>query len=285
METMVNSVLDDFPISRGKVRDMYEDGDNLLIVTTDRISAMDEVLPDPVPGKGRVLNGMTLFWMRMMEDIVKNHIITDDVARYPDRWKSFAGALAGRSVLARKAKPLPVECIVRGYITGSGWKSYLADGTVCGHTLPEGLKESEKLPEPIFTPSTKAAQGEHDENITVARAGEIVGPDLIRAIEEKAVAIYRRAHDYARERGIIIADTKLEFGLVDGELTLIDEVLTPDSSRFWDLADYEPGRPQKSFDKQPLRDWIKANPGQRVPADVLAATGERYRKAQELLTK
>lgn len=278
-------------LSRGKVRDIYEvDSDKLLIVTTDRISAYDVIMPNPIGDKGKILNQITLFWMDMMKDIVPNHLISSKVEDYPEVLQKYRDQLEGRSVIVRRADPLPIECIVRGYITGSGWKDYLKTGEVCGHRLPEGLKESEMLEQPLFTPSTKADLGEHDENITVEKAMEMLGPDLLEKVQDVTLSIYKRARDYARERGILIADTKFEFGMVDGELIIIDEVLTPDSSRFWPMDGYEPGKSQPSFDKQFLRDWLtdinfnKMPPAPEIPEDIASKTREKYLEAYKLLT-
>jgi len=277
--------------SRGKVRDIYEiDAETLLLVTTDRISAFDVVMPGPIPLKGVILNQITLFWMKMMEDLTPNHILATETADFPKALAPYAAMLRGRSVLARKAKPLPIECIVRGFITGSGWKDYKKTGKVSGHVLPAGLQESAMLEKPLFTPSTKAELGEHDENITVDQAAAMLGPELMAKTQDLSLAIYSRARDYAKTRGILIADTKFEFGQKDGMLILIDEVLTPDSSRFWPAADYAPGRGQPSFDKQFLRDWLeevgfnKKPPAPRIPAEIAAKTQEKYLEAFRLLT-
>lgn len=277
--------------SRGKVRDIYEvNAETLLLVTTDRISAFDVVMPDPIPLKGVILNQITLFWMKMMEDLTPNHILAIETADFPKPLEPYAAMLRGRSVLARKAKPLPIECIVRGFTTGSGWKDYTKTGKVSGHALPDGLQESAMLEKPLFTPSTKAEIGEHDENITVDQAAAMLGPGLMAKTQDLSLAIYSRARDYARTRGILIADTKFEFGQKDGGLILIDEVLTPDSSRFWPAADYAPGRGQPSFDKQFLRDWLeevgfdKKPPAPRIPAEIAARTQEKYLEAFRLLT-
>ena len=277
------------PIASGKVREIYAvDDKSLLIVTTDRISAFDVIMPTPVAGKGKILNALSEFWFNYTRDIIPNHMITTNVSEFP---APFTGdpAFAGRSMLVRRLKMLPIECIVRGYITGSGWESYQKTGRVCGITLPEGLQESQKLPEPIFTPSTKAAEG-HDENIDFDRMCGIIGTELAEKVRDATIAVYRACADYAASRGIIIADTKFEFGLDEnGVLTLADELLTPDSSRFWPKADYAVGRGQKSFDKQYLRDWLKANgqngvePGPELPAEVVDATVAKYREAAELL--
>lgn len=277
--------------SRGKVRDIYEiDAETLLIVTTDRISAFDVVMPDPIPLKGVILNQITLFWMQMMADLTPNHVLATEVADFPKALASYAAVLRGRSVLARKARPLPIECIVRGFITGSGWKDYKKTGAVSGHVLPAGLEESAMLGQPLFTPSTKAEIGQHDENITVDQAAAMLGPTLMAQVQDLALGIYARARDYAKTRGILIADTKFEFGQKNGALLLIDEVLTPDSSRFWPAADYAPGRGQPSFDKQFLRDWLeeigfdKKPPAPHIPADIAARTQEKYLEAFRLLT-
>ncbi|WP_319759976.1 phosphoribosylaminoimidazolesuccinocarboxamide synthase [Maridesulfovibrio sp.] len=279
-------------LSRGKVRDIYEvDDDKLLLVTTDRISAYDVIMPTPIDDKGKILNQITLFWMDMFKDIVPNHLIASKVDDYPEVLHKYREQLEGRSVLVKKAKPLPIECIVRGYITGSGWKDYQKTGEVCGHKLPEGLKESEMLEQPLFTPSTKAELGEHDENISVEKAMEMLGEDLLKKVQDVTLSIYKRGRDYAREKGIIIADTKFEFGLIDGELILIDEVLTPDSSRFWPMNGYEAGKSQPSFDKQFLRDWLteiefnKQPPAPEVPAEIAGKTRDKYMEAFTLLTE
>ncbi len=278
-------------LSRGKVRDVYDLGqDLLLIVTTDRMSAFDVVLPDPIPYKGVVLNQLSLFWMDMFQDLGKSHVVSSDVSEFPDYLHRYEEELSGRSVLVRKAKPLPVECIVRGYITGSGWKDYQQTGRLCGHELPLGLQESQKLEQPLFTPSTKAEVGEHDENITWGQASALVGEGLFQMIRELSLDMYSRAREYAAQRGIIIADTKFEFGLHSGNLFIIDEVLTPDSSRFWPADEYQPGRAQKSFDKQYLRDWLnssgwdKNSPPPSLPQEVIAETRDKYFKAYQLLT-
>ena len=272
--------------SRGKVRDIYEVGDDrLLIVATDRISAFDVVIPTPIPGKGRILTQMSIFWFKKFEHLVKNHIVTTDPDKYPEPARPYKEILEGRSMLVRKAAPLPIECIVRGYITGSGWKDYKRSGKVCGIPLPEGLVESEELPEPIFTPSTKGEVGEHDENISFERAVELIGEERANRVKDLSLRLYKEARDYARERGVIIADTKFEFGIIDGEITLIDEVLTPDSSRFWPLDQYEPGRSQPSFDKQFVRDylesisWNKEPPAPELPPEIVEKTRARYEEA------
>jgi phosphoribosylaminoimidazole-succinocarboxamide synthase len=278
-------------LSRGKVRDIYAlDAEHLLIVTTDRMSAFDVVLGEPVPYKGVVLNQITVFWMRMFHDLVPNHLVATEVADFPPALAAFADDLEGRAVVVRRAKPLPIECIVRGYLTGSGYKDYLATGSVCGHKLPEGLPEAAKLTPPLFTPSTKADLGEHDENITVASAKARVGEGLVRRVQEISLAMYERARAYAEERGILIADTKFEFGLHDRDLMLIDEVLTPDSSRFWPKEGYTPGLVPPSFDKQYLRDWLSSSgwdkrpPAPVVPEEVILQTQQRYLDAYRILT-
>ena len=276
-------------LARGKVRDIYDLGSQLLIVATDRISAFDVVMPNGIPDKGRVLTQMSLFWFDLTEDIVENHLATADVTEYPASIGKYLEVLAERSMVVRRAEVVPVECVVRGYLAGSGWKEYRESGTVCGIELPAGLKESDKLPQPIFTPATKAESG-HDINITPGEAMGITGEETYRELERTSLAVYTKAADYARQRGIIIADTKFEFGRAGEALILIDEVLTPDSSRFWPLAEYQPGRSQKSFDKQPVRDylestgWNKQPPAPKLPPDVVASTSARYREALTLLT-
>lgn len=279
----------DFPglklIARGKVRDIYDLGETLLLVTSDRISAFDVIMNEPIPDKGFVLTQISAFWFRQMEDIVPNHIISIDVAEYPAECQPYAEVLAGRSMLVKKATPLPVECIVRGYVSGSGWKDYLATGEISGIKLPAGLKESDKLPEPIFTPSTKADLGEHDETISFDKMVEICGRDLAEKARDYTLKIYTRARDLADKKGIIIADTKFEFGVYDGELIIIDECMTPDSSRFWLKEAYQPGGPQPSFDKQFLRDyletldWGKCAPAPVLPQEILDKTADKYREA------
>ena len=292
MQTVQHTDLAGFDLlSQGKVRDMYGlDASRLLIVTTDRMSAFDVILPDPIPGKGIVLNQLTLFWMERFADLLPNHTLSAEISEYPDFLAAYTEQLRGRSVLARRAEPLPIECIVRGYLSGSGWKDYQRTGTVCGHTLPQGLQESQKLPQPIFTPSTKADMGGHDENITRTQASELIGEDVFAQVEALSLQMYARARDYASERGIIIADTKFEFGRIDNQLVLIDEVLTPDSSRFWAQDQYTLGQSQPSFDKQFLRDWLtqsgwnKQPPAPNLPVDVIAQTKEKYHQAYTLLT-
>lgn len=274
---------------RGKVRDVYDLGDALLIVATDRLSAFDVVLPDPIPMKGVVLNTISRFWFERTAHIVRNHLITMDVDAYPAQCAPYRDALRGRSMLVRKTQPLAIECVVRGYLTGSGLKEYRANGTVCGISLPEGLVDGSMIPEPIFTPSTKADVG-HDENIDFDKAAEIVGREAAERARDLSIALYVHARDYARERGIIIADTKFEFGFDGDELILIDEALTPDSSRFWPMEGYAPGAAQPSFDKQYVRDylesvkWNKMPPAPELPAEVIAKTTEKYVEAYRLVT-
>ena len=278
-------------LNRGKVRDLYDLGDNLLIVSSDRISAYDSVLPSGIFGKGEVLTKLSKFWFSLTEDIVENHFITEKITElYPDLEKDI-DQLAGRSMVVKKAKPLPIECIVRGYITGSGWSEYKKQGTVCGLKLKEGLIESEKLDEPIFTPSTKAEQGEHDENISFEKCSEIVGDEVANKVKDLSIKIYSKARDYAESKGILIADTKFEFGLVDeNKIILIDEVLTPDSSRFWPKSLYEAGRGQQSYDKQFVRDyltsvgWDKKPPAPELPDEISKKTTEKYVEVLDLLT-
>lgn len=277
-------------IKRGKVRDVYEVDGKLLIVASDRISAYDVVMDDPIPDKGKILTQMSLFWFDKVSHIIPNHVLTSDPDQYPTSCRPFAEQLEGRSMLVKKAEPLVVECIVRGYLSGSGWKEYLEKGSICGIQLPDGLVESQKLEKPIFTPSTKAEEGLHDENISFEKAAEIIGKDVAERVKEVSLAIYDFGRDYALERGIIIADTKFEFGLCDGELILIDEILTPDSSRFWPADDYEPGRSQKSFDKQFLRDylteigWAKQPPPPKLPGEIITKTREKYLEALKRIT-
>ena len=278
-------------VKRGKVRDIYDIDDKMLLIATDRISAYDVVMPDPIPGKGEILTRISLFWFNVMADIIENHLITSDVASFPAACRPYADALKGRSMLVKKAKPLPIECVVRGYISGSGWKSYQEDGTVCGISLPSGLKESEQLPEPIFTPSTKEEQGAHDINISFDEAVGIVGAELAETVRNLSLAIYKKGASLAAEKGIIIADTKFEFGKFGDQLILIDEVLTPDSSRFWPKETYQPGGPQNSYDKQYLRDyltsiqWNKTPPAPSLPDEVIVNTRRKYMEALTSLTE
>lgn len=292
MQVVTDTRIVEFPlIARGKVRDIYEiDAATLLIVTTDRMSAFDVVMNEPIPYKGVVLNQITLFWMQKFAHLVKNHLIEHDIERFPEELRGYKSMLEGRSVLARKAEPLPLECIARGNIAGSGWKEYTTGGTLGGYCLPEKLRESEQLAEPLFTPSTKAEIGGHDENLSREQGMRLVGKSMFLKLEELTLSIFSQARDYAATRGIIIADTKFEFGTVDGELYLIDEALTPDSSRFWPAAGFAPGRSQPSFDKQYLRDWLetqkwdKTPPPPRLPQQVIDRTAKKYCEAYELLT-
>ncbi len=274
---------------RGKVRDIYEIDDNLLIVATDRISAFDFVLPDPIPNKGIYLTQLSIFWFEKMKNIVDNHLISGDVEDFPDELKDYRDVLDKRSMLVTKTEVIPVECIVRGYLSGSGWKEYQKKGEICGVKLPKGLRESEKLDEPIFTPTTKAEKG-HDMPITFEQLKDMVGKETAEKLRDLSIEIYEKARDYAYQRGIIIADTKFEFGVKDGEIILVDELLTPDSSRFWPLDKYEPGKPQPSFDKQYVRDyltstgWDKNSPPPHLPEEVIRETEKKYREAFERLT-
>jgi phosphoribosylaminoimidazole-succinocarboxamide synthase len=292
MQIVTQTQISEYPlVSRGKVRDIYEiDSQTLLIVTTDRMSAFDVILPDPIPYKGVVLNQISLFWMDMFKDLVANHLIASDINEFPSNLQKYASELEGRAILVQKARPLPIECIVRGYITGSGWKDYLKTGEVCGHKLPDGLRESDKLEHALFTPSTKAEAGAHDENITLEQARETIGEGLFAQVEKLSLDIYHQAREYAQQNGIIIADTKFEFGVKDPQLLLIDEVLTPDSSRFWPVEGYTPGKSQPSFDKQYLRDWLQESgwdknpPAPRLPEEVIQETQKKYLEAYRLLT-
>ncbi len=274
------------PAARGKVRDIYDLGDRLLIVATDRLSAFDVVMPTPIPDKGRVLTQLSLFWFELLKSSIPNHV--SDAAEFPAPFHAYREQLAGRAMLVKKTQPLPIECVVRGYLSGSGWKEYKAEGRVCGITLPAGLRESDKLPQPIFTPATKASTG-HDENIAFDRAAEMIGKPLAEKVRAVSLDIYTRAAAYAAPRGVLLADTKFEFGLLGEELIWIDEALTPDSSRFWPAAQYKPGGAQPSFDKQFVRDyleriqWPKMPPGPELPSDVVAATRAKYREAFRIL--
>ena len=277
------------PIARGKVRDIFEVGEFLLIVATDRLSAFDVVLPDPIPDKGKVLTQLSEFWFDRFRGLVPNHVVATEVSGFPSELRPYAEQLEGRSMLVRRAKPLPVECVVRGYLAGSGWNDYQKTGAVCGISLPAGMRQAEKLPEPIFTPSTKATSG-HDENISQEQAAALVGADLAREIGEVSLNIYRKAAEYALGRGIIIADTKFEFGIFADKLMWIDEALTPDSSRFWSVKEYRVGMSPPSFDKQFVRDyllsikWNKTPPAPTLPAEVIKGTSDRYREAYRLIT-
>ena len=283
------SGLDIKPDAQGKVRDIYDLGDKLLMVATDRISAFDYILEDEIPHKGAVLTQISLFWLEQLKDVIGNHLISADVADLPEQFKPYADYLRGRFMLVKKAEMFPVECIVRGYLAGSGLKEYQQQGTVCGIELPEGLVNSSKLPEPIFTPSTKAEIGDHDENISFERCAQILGEDAATQLRDLAIKVYSVARDHAAENGIIIADTKFEFGVIDGQIILADEVLTPDSSRFWPGDAYEPGRDQASFDKQYVRDWLNANWDRQgnpphLPQEVIERTSQKYIAAYEKIS-
>ena len=283
------SGIDIKPDAQGKVRDIYDLGDKLLMVATDRISAFDYILEDEIPHKGAVLTQISLFWLEQLKDVIGNHLISADVADLPEQFKPYADYLRGRFMLVKKAEMFPVECIVRGYLAGSGLKEYQKQGTVCGIQLPEGLVNSSKLPEPIFTPSTKAEIRDHDENISFERCAEILGEDAATQLRDLAIKVYSVARDHAAENGIIIADTKFEFGVIDGQIILADEVLTPDSSRFWSGDAYEPGRDQASFDKQYVRDWLNANWDRQgnpphLPQEVIERTSQKYIAAYEKIS-
>jgi phosphoribosylaminoimidazole-succinocarboxamide synthase len=275
--------------ARGKVRDIYSAGDHLVIVATDRLSAFDYILPTPIPDKGRVLTQMTIFWLELLRGIVPNHFVTSDVDQYPEEFRKHRDQLVGRSMLVRRANMIDVECVARGYISGSGWKDYVRTGAICGIPLPSGLRESDRLPQPIFTPASKAQSG-HDENISFDNVSDRIGRELAERLRSLTLEIYGRAAAHALEHGIIIADTKFEFGFIGGELTLGDEVLTPDSSRFWPQATYAPGGQQPSYDKQYVRDylesihWNKQPPAPELPAEVARKTSEKYREAYRVLT-
>jgi phosphoribosylaminoimidazole-succinocarboxamide synthase len=274
---------------RGKVRDIYDLGDQLLIVATDRMSAFDVVMPNPIPDKGRILTQLSKFWFDLTKGIVSNHILSTEVKDFPKACEPYQEMLKDRSMLVMKTEVLPVECVVRGYLSGSGWEEYQKTGEVCGIRLRKGLGESTQLDEPIFTPATKAEMGLHDENITFERVEKIIGSDLAQRVKSLSMAVYQKARDFAEQKGILIADTKMEFGMRDGKLILIDELLTPDSSRFWPKAEYQPGGPQKSFDKQYLRDyllsihWDKRPPAPQLPEEVVRKTREKYLEAYERL--
>jgi phosphoribosylaminoimidazole-succinocarboxamide synthase len=296
IDTVITTECPDLTLlHRGKVRDMYEipgHEDKLLMVATDRISAYDVVMADPIPGKGKVLTQISLFWFGLLGDIVPNHLLTADVDQFPEICHQYRNQLEGRSMLVKRTRVVPIECIVRGYLSGSFWSAYKKNTTVCGFKLPEGMRESDQFSEPLFTPSTKAEQGLHDENISIERMRELIGPDLTDTMAKVSVKLYQRAADYARSKGIIIADTKFELGIdSNNTLLLIDEVLTPDSSRFWPLDNYQPGQGQPSFDKQFLRDylsaldWNKQPPPPAVPAEILEKTKTRYIEAQQILTR
>jgi len=273
---------------RGKVRDVYDLGDKLLIVVTDRVSAFDVVLPTGIPDKGKVLNQLSLFWFRRMSDVVENHVLESDVERYPEALKKYADLLRGRSMVVKKARPFPVECVVRGYLAGSGWSEYREKGSVCGVRLPAGMEESGRLDEPIFTPTTKAEEG-HDLAISMEQVEDLIGPGAAHTLQRLAVEVYTRARAYAEGRGILVADTKFEFGSIDGKTIIIDEILTPDSSRFWSAKEYRPGQGQDSFDKQIVRDylntldWDKTYPGPQLPREIVEKTAQRYREIYQIL--
>ncbi|HUU93352.1 MAG TPA: phosphoribosylaminoimidazolesuccinocarboxamide synthase [Phycisphaerae bacterium] len=281
--------LEGLQVRRGKVRDIYDLGSRLLIVATDRISAYDVIMPTGIPDKGRILTALSLFWFDFLADVTPNHLITADVGEMGPEAQTQADALEGRTMLCHKADVFGVECVVRGYLAGSGWREYQARGTVCGIELPDGLRQCDPLPEPIFTPATKAESG-HDENISFAQAKEIIGDETATTLRDRSIAVYRKAADYARERGLILSDTKFEWGEADGRIILVDEVLTPDSSRFWPADEYEPGHDQPSFDKQFLRnyldtlDWDKTPPGPDLPDDIVIRTRAKYVEAYERLT-
>ncbi len=286
---LLETDFDDLGIpKRGKVRDVYDLGDKLLIVATDRVSAFDVVLPTGIPDKGKVLNQLSLFWFRRMEDLVENHVLESDVERFPDPLKKYADKLRGRSMVVKKARPFPVECVVRGYLAGSGWSEYRDKGSVCGIRLPAGIKESGRLDEPIFTPTTKAEEG-HDIAISWEQVSDLVGAETASQLRRLAIDVYTRARAFAEGRGILVADTKFEFGAIDGKTIVIDEMLTPDSSRFWSAKDYRAGRGQDSFDKQIVRDylntldWDKTYPGPRLPPEIVEKTAQRYREIYRIL--
>jgi phosphoribosylaminoimidazole-succinocarboxamide synthase len=291
LPTLIATEFEDLQLyARGKVRDLYEVGDLLLLVATDRISAFDHVLPTGIPGKGRVLTQISLFWFDYLKDIVPNHLVTADVDQYPPQLKNYKEELRERSMLVNRARMFPAECVVRGYLSGSGWKDYVETGTVCGIALPSGLLESDRLPEPIFTPATKSMSGEHDENISFDQMVERVGGDHAEELRRLSLEIYAKAAGHAHERGLILADTKFEFGLTGKGIVLADEVLTPDSSRYWPSEGYHPGGAQPSFDKQFVRDylrsvgWNKQPPAPELPANVVRQTQEKYEQALQLLT-
>jgi phosphoribosylaminoimidazole-succinocarboxamide synthase len=291
LQTLSQTDLSGLPLlARGKVRDLYIVGDALLLVATDRISAFDHVLATGIPGKGKILTQLSLFWFDLLRDVVPNHLITADVREYPASLQPYADELRDRSMLVKRAQMFPVECVVRGYLSGSGWKDYKAHGTVCGIALPKGLKESDRLPAPLFTPASKSLQGEHDENISYDEMVTRIGEAAAARLRDLSLAIYNRAAAYAAERGVILADTKFEFGTTPGGIVLADEVLTPDSSRYWPAAEYRPGGPQPSFDKQFVRDylekinWNKQAPAPSLPDDIVVKTQQKYLEVYRLLT-
>lgn len=290
-DVILKTEIYDIPlVKRGKVRDIYDLGENLLLIATDRISAFDVVLPNGIPGKGRVLTQISIYWFKQMEKIIPNHLVAVDVKDFPEKLKKYSEVLDGRSMLVKKTKPLPIECVVRGYLSGSAWKEYEKDRSICGIQLPEGLVNSSRLDEPIFTPTTKEEHG-HDMNITFEDVKRIVGDELANKLRDISLKIYSQAREIAEKKGIIIADTKFEFGLHNGTLMLIDELLTPDSSRFWSVKDYIPGKNQDSFDKQIVRDylltldWNKTYPGPSLPDEVIEKTARRYREILEIITR
>jgi len=290
METVLSTDLKGLKLlGRGKVRDIYDMGDKMLIVTTDRISAFDVIMPNGIPNKGKILTELSLFWFEKTKHIIKNHLITADVNEMPEECRQYADILEGRTMLVHKCKPYPVECVARGYITGSGWKDYKTTGEICGIKLPANLQESERFPETLFTPASKAEVGEHDENISFEQMKEKVGAETAQRLKDYTIKIYETARDIALEKGIIIADTKFEFGELNGEMILIDEILTPDSSRFWSKADYAAGKPQQGMDKQYVRnyletlDWGKTAPGPELPEDIVRGTEAIYRKIADIL--
>ncbi|MCX7913623.1 MAG: phosphoribosylaminoimidazolesuccinocarboxamide synthase [Thermodesulfovibrionales bacterium] len=289
-ETLIETKLEGIKFrKRGKVRDIYEYEDYLLIIATDRVSAFDVVLPTGIPEKGKVLTQISIYWFNQMKDIVENHLVATEIKDFPEPLKRFADVLEGRSMLVKKSQPMPVECIVRGYLSGSGWQEYKKSGTICGIKLPDGLVESSKLENPIFTPSTKSEKG-HDINISFDEMKKIVAPHLAERLKELSLKIYEKARDIAERKGILIADTKMEFGMFDDKLILIDELLTPDSSRFWSKKDYQPGKRQDSYDKQIVRDylltldWDKTYPGPELPPEIVQKTADRYREILSILT-
>jgi phosphoribosylaminoimidazole-succinocarboxamide synthase len=290
METALQTKIAGAEPSRGKVRDIYDLGDKLLIVATDRISAFDVVMANGIPYKGIILTQISLFWFDFLHGQVEHHLISDDVAGFPEPFCNYAEELAGRSMLVKKVQVLPIECVVRGYLAGSGWTEYKTSGTICGQKLPTGLKQCEKLPELIFTPATKAERGTHDENISFERCIDTIGQEAAEYVRDKSIEIFEKASTYAESRGIILADTKFEWGTIDGKIILIDEVLTPDSSRFWPADKYEAGRDQESFDKQFVRNYLesinfdKSGPGVQLPDDIVAKTSDKYIEAYERLT-
>jgi phosphoribosylaminoimidazole-succinocarboxamide synthase len=290
MEPISKTNIDGVEPSRGKVRDIYDLGDKLLIVATDRISAFDVIMANGIPYKGIILTQISLFWFDFLSDYVEHHLISADVENFPSPFCDFGDRLRGRSMLVKKGEVLPVECVVRGYLAGSGWKEYKTSGTVCGQKLPQGLRQCEKLPEFIFTPATKAERGTHDENISFEKCVDIIGKERADYVRNKSIELFKKAGDYAESKGLILSDTKFEWGVVDGKIILIDEVLTPDSSRFWPADKYEPGRDQESFDKQFVRNYLesinfdKSGPGVELPDDICKKTSEKYIEAYERLT-